>query len=274
MAYIKTSDGTSIYYKRWGSGEPIVFAHGWPLSADTWDGIALRLAKHRYQAICYDRRGFGRSDQPWSGYDYDTLAVDLSDLIGSLDLPSVHLVGFSMGGGDIVRYVSNHSAKRVKSMTLISSVVPLLAMRQDHQAGVPVDQLESMKESIAKDRPEFFVEFFPKFFGIDLKNANVKPSTIEWARSLAMQAGLKGTLDCIDSFGQTDFREELASIDVPTLVIHGTKDEIVPPNCSRLAKQLLPSATLHEIQDGSHGLLATHEKQLADLMETHFKANH
>lgn len=267
MSFVEAKDGTRIYYKAWGAGTPVVLVHGWPLSSDSWDAIAYRLASAGYQTIAYDRRGFGRSDQPWSGYDYETLTSDLGVVVESLKLSTPHLVGFSMGGGEVVRYAASHP---VKSITLIGSVVPGLLQSPTNPEGVPGEVFQGLQKDILLNRAEFFANFFPNFYGNGMLSKAVPDSTLEWTRNLAMQAGLKGTLDCIDSFGRTDFRANLPKIDVPALVIHGVEDQIVPIGItSKVAAQLLPCSELVEIQGGHHGILATHEDLIVERLLVH-----
>lgn len=271
MAYVKSYDGTQLYYKQWGEGQPIVFIHGWPLSSDTWDGIGLAFAEKGYQSIAYDRRGFGRSDQPWSGYDYDSFTKDLAALIDHLGLTSVHLVGFSMGGGEVVRYAGSLGIDNVKSISLLGSIAPYLLQQDDNPTGVPAEVFNGMQADIRSGRPDFFANFFPNFYGNGMLTKAVSEAVLEWTRGMAMQAGLKGTLDCIKAFGFTDFRGDLPKIKVPALIVHGTDDQIVPIDpSSRAAAKLLPNAELIEVEGGHHGLLATHEGLIIKALERHF----
>ena len=271
MAYIKSYDGTQLYFKQWGKGEPIVFVHGWPLSADTWDGIALAFALKGYRAIAYDRRGFGRSDQPWEGYCYDSFAKDLAAIVDHLGLTSVHLVGFSMGGGEVVRYASSVAPQNVKSISLIGSIIPFLLKQDDNPTGVPAEVFKGMQADILAGRQDFFSSFFPNFYGNGTLTKSVSEAVLEWTRAMASQAGLKGIVDCVEAFGFTDFRSELPGIQVPSLVIHGVDDQIVPIDpSSRVAATLLPNARLVEIGGGHHGLLATHEARIIKELEDHF----
>lgn len=273
MGYVKSYDGTQLYYKQWGVGEPVVLIHGWPLSSDTWDGIALALAQKGYQAIAYDRRGFGRSEQPWNGYDYDGFARDLAAVVVHLNLTSVHLVGFSMGGGEVVRYTSTIAPQNVKSISLIGSIIPFLLKQDDNPTGVPEDVFHEMQKNIQAGRPDFFNSFFPNFYGNGVMNKAVSDAVLEWTRGMAMQAGLKPTLDCVKAFGFTDFRSELPNINAPALIIHGVDDQIVPIDpSSRTAAKLLPNAKLIEIPGGHHGLLATHEGEIIKALVAHLAA--
>jgi len=243
----------------WGEGKPVVLIHGWPLSSATWDSIALYLSERGFQTITYDRRGFGRSDHPWSGHDYDTLADDLNTVVEAFSINKFSLVGFSMGGGEIVRYITRHQQKRVSSIVLISSIVPYLLKTTDNPLGVEPATFEAMKSDIREDRAAFFEGFFPNFYGQQLLKHVVSSAVVDWSCQIAMQAGLKSTLDCIDSFSQTDFRPEVKEINCPTLLIHGTNDQVVPIDVSsRQAATMIRHAILQEIADGGHGLLASH----------------
>ena len=263
MAKFLTKDGTEIYFKVWGQGRPVVLIHGWPLSSDSWDDVALAIANAGFQVFAYDRRGFGRSEHAWSGYDYDTLAADLAQLLVERDLRNVSLVGFSMGGGEVVRYVSRYGAERLTSLVLVSSVIPFMLQTESNPGGIPKHVFEEMKVGITNDRPSFFARFFKDFFGVGLLSSPVSEETLEWARSMSMQAGLKGVLDCIDAFSSTDFRKDLNAIAIPTLLIHGTHDKTVPIAISaRIAVDNIQSANLIEYEGAPHGLFATHKERL------------
>jgi pimeloyl-ACP methyl ester carboxylesterase len=226
----KCATGTDIYVKDWGGdGPPVILIHGWPLSADSWDDQALALAEAGHWVLAYDRRGFGRSDQPWEGYDYDTFADDLADLMEAAEIEEgAALVGFSMGGGEVARYMSRHGGRGVAKAALIGSVVPYLLKTDDNPDGVDQAVLQQIADGIRKDRPDFFRSFFKDFFGVGLISHPVSDATLDWAWRLAMQAGLRPTLAAAEAFGTTDFRPDLAAFGVPTLIIHGTKDATVP----------------------------------------------
>ena len=264
MPYIKTRDGTDIYVKDWGEGRPVVLIHGWPLSSDSWDPQMKALADAGFRAIAYDRRGFGRSGQPWSGYDYDTLTDDLRDVMEAAGATQdVTLVGFSMGGGEVARYMSRHGGKGVVSAALIGSVVPYMLKTDDNPDGVAEDTLQGIAEGILKDRPNFFRSFFKDFFGVGYVTSPVSEAQLDWAWRLAMQAGLQGTLKCAESFGHTDFRPDLPSFRVPTLVLHGTGDKTVPIDTSaRQAARGIADAQLVEYDGAPHGLFATESERL------------
>jgi non-heme chloroperoxidase len=271
MPYIEAQDGTEIYVKDWGheEGRPVILIHGWPLSADSWDPVALALAEAGYRVIAYDRRGFGRSEQPWEGYDYDTFSDDLADVIESADIEQgAALVGFSMGGGEVARYMSRHAGRGVAQAALIGSVVPYLLKGDDNPNGADASVFQGMKTAIRNDRPAFFRSFFKDFFGVGMVSHPVSDATLDWAWRLAMQAGLKPTLACVDAFGMTDFRPDLPHFRVPTLIIHGTKDATVPIDASaRAAAAGIADARLIEYEGSAHGLFATDtDRLIADLL--------
>ncbi len=263
MNYITTSDDTRLYLKDWGAGRPVILMHGWPLSADSWDDQAMALADAGYRAIAYDRRGFGRSSQPWSGYDYDTLSDDLAAVIEQTGAQDAVLVGFSMGGGEVARYMSRHGGKSVSQAVLVSSVVPFMLKTDDNPDGTEQQVFEGMAQGIKADRAAFFAEFFNNFFGVGGPTSSVSPALLEATRQVAMQASLKATLACIQSFGTTDFRPDLPAFGVPTLVIHGTADKIVPMEISgRIAARGIAQSTLIEYEGAPHGLLVTEKDRL------------
>ena len=268
MPYIKTRDGTDLYVKDWGTGRPVVLIHGWPLSSDSWDETAMALANAGFRAIAYDRRGFGRSGQPWSGYDYDTLSDDLADVIEATGAHDATLVGFSMGGGEVARYMSRHGGKGVVAAALISSVVPYMLKTDDNPDGVPESTLAEIGQGILKDRPGYFQNFFKQFYGVGYVTSPVSDGRLDWAWQVAMQAGLKPTLACAESFGHTDFRPDLAAFRVPTLVIHGTGDETVPIDpTGRAAAKGIAGSQLVEYDGEPHGLTVTANERLnADLL--------
>jgi len=265
MATITTRDGVSLYVKDWGRGRPVVLLHGWPLSADTYDDLGMALANAGMRAIAYDRRGFGRSDQPWGGYDYDTMATDLADVLEKTGARGAALVGFSMGGGEVVRYLSRFRDHSVTQAVLIGSVVPYMLQTPDNPKGVPQAVFDQMAQGIAADRARFWAAFFPQFYGSGLLRATVSDEVIEWSRAVAMQASLKATLDCATAFSTTDFRSDLKAVTVPTLIIHGTADATVPIDVSsRQAAAGIAGSVLKEYDGGPHGLLASHPAEIRD----------
>ncbi|QNE33274.1 alpha/beta hydrolase [Sphingomonas sp. NBWT7] len=264
MPYVKTRDGADLFVKDWGSGRPVVLVHGWPLSADSWDPQAVALAEAGYRVIAYDRRGFGRSSQTWDGYDYDSLTDDLADVMKAAEIGGdATLVGFSMGGGEVARYMSRHEGRGVASAVLVGSVVPYMLQTDDNPNGVPEDQLQQIAAGIKKDRPDFFRTFFKDFFGVGYVTSPVSEATLDWAWRLAMQASLRATLQCADSFGHTDFRPDLPAFRVPTLVIHGTGDKTVPIDATgRAAAAGISASQLVEYDSAPHGLFATESDRL------------
>lgn len=262
MPYVKTRDGTDIYVKDWGSGRPVVLIHGWPLSADSWDAQAMALADAGYRAIAYDRRGFGRSGQPWTGYDYDTMTDDLADVLAATGVTQeATLVGFSMGGGEVARYMSRYDGKGLIAAGLIGSVVPFLLQTDDHPQGASAEVFSGMIAGIKGDRPAFMRGFLRNFFGA----GGVSDDVIAWAWQIAMQASLKATIDCVTAFGHTDFRSDLPSFAVPTLIVHGTGDNIVPIDISaRQAAKGIGDARLIEYDGAPHGFTITHRDRFTN----------
>lgn len=269
MTYIKTSDNTKLYVKDWGSGRPVILMHGWPLSADSWDDQAVAIADAGFRAIAYDRRGFGRSEQPWNGYDYDTLSDDLASVIKETGATDAAIVGFSMGGGEVARYMSRHKGANVSQAALISSIVPYMLKTEDNPNGTDQATFEQMTEAMKQDRAKFFAGFFKDFYGVGLISHPVSDELIEASRNTAMQASLKATLDCAEAFATTDFRPDLKSFTVPTLIVHGTADKTVPIDASgRAAAKGIANSKLIEYDGAPHGLFATHKERLtSDLLE-------
>lgn len=269
MSKIITADQTELYVKDWGTGQPVILIHGWPLSSDSWDDQAMALALAGYRAIAYDRRGFGRSTQPWSGYDYDTLADDLAAVIDQTGAKDPVIVGFSMGGGEVARYMSRHNGKSVAKAVLVSASLPFRLKTSDNPLGAEQAAFDKTAQAINDDRPKFLAGFFEKFFNVTVESQPVSPQLLEWVRSVSMQASLKATLDCAKSFTTTDFRGELATFKVPTLIIHGTDDQIVPIDASsRLTAKGIAQSTLLEYEGAPHGLFATHKERLTtDLLD-------
>ena len=269
MQYVTTNDQTKLYVKDWGAGRPVILMSGWPLSSDSWDDQAMALADAGYRAIAYDRRGFGRSSQPWSGYDYDTLADDLAAVIEQTGAKDAVLAGFSMGGGEVARYMSRHGGKSVTQAVLVASVVPYMLKTSDNPNGTEQEVFDKMAEGMKEDRAKFFAGFFKDFFGVNMLSHPVSAELLEWARSVSMQASLKATLACAKSFASTDFRPDLAAFNVPTLIIHGTDDKTVPIDAAgRAAASGIAQATLVEYEGAPHGLFATHKSRLTlDLLQ-------
>ena len=265
MQSIATRAGVELFVKEWGVGRPLVLIHGWPLSADSWDDVAVPLANAGFRTIAYDRRGFGRSSQPWDGYNYDALADDLADVLSTLQLTDVTLVGFSMGGGEIARFLTRHGKSHVHSVALISSIVPYMLKTDSNPHGVAQEIFDQMRQGLTDDRAHFFSKFFKDFYGVNVLSKPVSPEWLAWTQSLAMQAGLKATLDCVNAFGTTDFRPDLKSFTLPTLIVHGTHDKTVPiDSTARAAAKAIHGSRLIEYEGAPHGLFATHRTQLID----------
>jgi non-heme chloroperoxidase len=273
MPKIKTRDGTELYVKDWGSGKPVILLHGWPLSADTWDDFALVAAQNGFHAISYDRRGFGRSDQPWDGYNYDTLADDLADVIEATGAQDAALFGFSMGGGEVARYMSRHGGKGVSKAALIASVVPYMLQTDDNPDGTPQSTFDGMTKGMKEDRAHFFASFFKSFYGVGILTGSVSDEVVHWSVAQAMAAGIRPTLACAEAFATTDFRPDLVHFRVPTLIIHGTNDQTVPIDAAgRAAVARIPQARLIEYEDAPHGLFASRKEQLTEDLMTFLKS--
>ena len=269
MPFIITEDEVELFYQDWGTGRPVVLIHGWPLNSDMWEKQALFLAEHGLRVITYDRRGFGRSDQPWGDYDYDTLADDLNALIEGLELEDATLVGFSMGGGEVVRYLSLYGSTRVSRAVLVSAVTPYLLKTDDNPDGVDPKIFDDNEEQIRKDRPAFLNDFGPKFFGRSIVKHTVSEPVLEWTQDMALTGSIRATLATANSWATTDFREDLKAISIPVLVIHGTGDGTVPiDNSARRTIKLLPNATLSEYEGEPHGLFLTAADRLNEELLT------
>jgi non-heme chloroperoxidase len=269
MPTITTKDGTEIYYKDWGTGQPIVFSHGWPLTGDAWEAQMFYLASHGYRCIAHDRRGHGRSSQPWQGNDMDTYADDLSELIAKLDLQKVVLIGHSTGGGEVARYIGRHGTKRVAKAVLMGAVPPIMLQTPSNPGGLPMKVFDEFRTKYLADRAQFFLDVASgPFFNFNRPGAKVSQGLIQsWWRQ-GMMSGHKNAYDCIKAFSETDFTEDLKKFDVPTLIIHGDDDQIVPIDASaKLSAKLVNNATLKIYPGGSHSLGDTSKEQLnSDLL--------
>ena len=258
MPFIITDDEVELFYQDWGTGRPVILIHGWPVNSDMWEAQAIFLVENGLRVIAYDRRGFGKSDQPWDGYDYDTFAADLNALIEGLELEDVTLVGFSMGGGEVARYLSLYGSASVSKAVLISAVTPYLLKGDDNPDGVDGSVFEGIAQQVRKDRAGFLHSFLPKFFGRTVIKHTVSEPVLEWSRDMALKGSLRATLAAATAWATTDFREDLKTITIPVLVIHGTGDDTVPIDVSgRRTVKLLPNATLSEYDGEPHGLFLT-----------------
>jgi len=269
MNTITTRDGTQIYYKDWGSGPPVVFSHGWPLSSDSWESQMIFLAAKGYRCIAHDRRGHGRSSQPWTGNEMTTYADDLAHLLDTLDLKQAVLIGFSAGGGEVARYIGRHGTKRVSRAALIAAVPPLMLKTANNPGGLPMEVFDELRAGSLADRSQLYKNIAGgPFFGFNRPGAKISQGMIDWFWLQGMHAGHKNTLDCIKAFSETDFTDDLAKFDVPTLIIHGDDDQIVPIGAAgRAAAKLVKHSTLKVYAGAPHGLTETHKEQLnADLL--------
>jgi Predicted hydrolases or acyltransferases (alpha/beta hydrolase superfamily) len=264
MSMITMNDGTQIYYKDWGTGQPIVFSHGWPLNADSWESQMLFLASKGYRCIAHDRRGHGRSSQPWDGNEMDTYADDLSEIIEALNLKSIVLIGFSAGGGEVARYIGRHGTKRVAKAALIAAVPPLMLKTDANPSGLPIEAFDEIRLGSIADRSQFYKDLASgPFFGANRTDSKVSQGMIDSFWLQGMQAGSKNTFDCIKAFSETDFTEDLKKFDVPTLIIHGDDDQIVPIGAAALASsKIIKHASLKIYPGAPHGLAYTHKDQL------------
>jgi non-heme chloroperoxidase len=272
MSTFTTKDGTQIFYKDWGRGQPVVFSHGWPLSADAWEDQMVYLGKAGYRCIAHDRRGHGRSSQPWNGNDMNTYADDFSELIDKLDLKEAILVGHSTGGGEVARYIGRHGAKRVAKAVLIGSVTPLMLKTAANPGGLPIEAFDKIRAGVLADRSQFFKDLSAIFFGANKPNANVSQGLRDSFWLQGMLAGFNAVIDCIKAFSETDFTEDLKKFDVPTLIMHGDDDQIVPIEASALlTSKIIKGATLKVYPGLPHGMCSTNKDRInADLL-TFFK---
>jgi len=263
MSTIKAKDGTSIYYKDWGKGPVVTFSHGWPLSSDMWDGQMLFLAQNGFRVIAHDRRGHGRSDQAWSGNDMDGYADDLAALITALELDKVTLVGHSTGGGEVARYIGRHGTARVAKAVLIAAVPPLMLKTEANPEGLPIEVFDGIRAGLLKDRSQYYRDLAPVFYGANRPGATVSQGLLDQFWLWSMQAGLRNAYDSVKAFSETDFTADLTKFDVPTLLVHGEDDQIVPvKDSSKKSARLVKGAKDVYYPGAPHGITATHQAQV------------
>ena len=268
MSTITVKDGTTIYYKDWGRGPVVTLSHGWPLNSDMWDGQMLFLARHGFRVVAHDRRGHGRSSQAWSGNDMDGYADDLAAVIETLDLKDITMVGHSTGGGEVARYIGRYGTKRVAKAVLVAAVPPIMLKSATNPEGLPTEVFDNLRNALAKDRSQAYKDFAPLFYGANRPGAQVSQGTLDQFWLWSMQAGLKNAYESIKAFSETDFTEDLEKIDVPTLVMHGEDDQIVPvKDSAKKSARLIRGAKEIYYPGAPHGLTATlQDKVNADLL--------
>ncbi|QGZ65980.1 alpha/beta fold hydrolase [Paraburkholderia acidisoli] len=268
MSTFTTRDGTSIYYKDWGSGRPVVFSHGWPLSADAWDAQMLFLVQHGFRVIAHDRRGHGRSGQPAKGNDMNTWADDLAELLDKLDVKDATLVGHSTGGGEVARYIGRHGTKRVAGAVLIGAVPPIMIQSETNPGGLPKDVFDGIRKGVVDNRSQFFKDLATPFYGFNREGAKVSQGTIDQFWLQGMLGGVLALYECVHEFSEVDYTDDLKKFDVPTLILHGDDDQIVPiDDAGKLSAKIVKNATLKIYPGGPHGMCTTMADQVnADLL--------
>jgi non-heme chloroperoxidase len=265
MSTITTTDGTSIFYKDWGNGQPVLFCHGWPLSADAWDAQMVFLGQRGYRVIAHDRRGHGRSGQTWDGNHMDQYADDLAALIERLDLKNVVIVGHSTGGGEVARYLGRHGTRRVAKAVLLSAVPPLMLKTETNPDGLPIEVFDGIRKATFDNRAQFYKDLATPFYGYNRPGATLSEGIRDSFWLQGMMGGLKGQLDCIKEFSEVDYTEDLRKIDVPTLVVHGDDDQIVPfVAAGKLSSKIVRGAELKVYEGAPHGLAQTHQDRFND----------
>ncbi|QPP07254.1 alpha/beta hydrolase [Streptomyces bathyalis] len=257
MGTITTTDGTEIFYKDWGSGRPVVFSHGWPLTADVWDPQLFFIASQGYRVIAHDRRGHGRSGEPWAGHDMDTYADDLSQLMDSLNLSNATLVGHSTGGGEVARYLGKHGTSRVAQAVLLSAVPPLMLKTDANPEGLPMEVFDELRKGVRKDRSQFYQDLTAPFYGANRPGSDVSEGTRDAFWLMAMSVATNASYECVKAFSETDFTDDLTRIDVPVFIAHGDDDQIVPIDASSpKTAELVKDPTLKIYPGAPHGLYA------------------